>query len=105
MRLGLLIVSITAVAVVLVQIERAEVRVGHETRRLQAEQVSLHRELGNQRLYLSELTSPSRVRRMVEAMSLHLTERTPAAYTANAAVGMAGTRPLPQLSTDLRSSR
>ncbi len=80
MRCILLIVALTAIASVLVHFRRGEVRVRHETRRLQFQQVTLQRELRNQQIQLSHLTSPGRVRRRAQAMALGLTERT---YLAN----------------------
>ncbi len=76
MRFAMLIVALTAIAVAFVQVERAEVRANHEIRQYQAQQISLHRELGNQQLNLSELTSPSRVRQAASALALGLSERT-----------------------------
>lgn len=76
MRRILLVVSLAVMAAMLVQVRRREICARHDIRRHQSQQVSLRRQLWDQQVQLSELTSPGRLRRTAEAMALGLTERT-----------------------------
>jgi len=75
MRHALLIVSLAAIATTLVHLRRVEVRARYEANRHCARQVVLQRDLLDQQVRLSELTSPGRIRQTAATMALGLTER------------------------------
>lgn len=72
MRMGLVILLLTGMAVALVHIRRAEVSTRHEIQRLRMRQVALRRKLWDQQIHVSVLTSPQEVRKRVERMKLKL---------------------------------
>lgn len=61
MRLALVIILLTAIAVGLVHIRRAQITVCHEARRVQLRRVKLRRRLQDQQVELGRLTAPHRV--------------------------------------------
>lgn len=72
MRMGLVILLLTGMAVALVHIRRAEVSTRHEIQRLRMRQVTLRRRLWDQQIRVSVLTSPHEVRERVKRMKLKL---------------------------------
>jgi len=70
-----IIVSLTAIAVALVQMRRAELIARHEIQKLQTNEVALRRQLWDQQVQLGRLTSPEVVRRRVEDMALPLVDK------------------------------
>jgi len=76
MRHALLIVLLAAIAATLVHLRRGEIRARYEANRYRARQVVLQRDLLDQQVRLSELTSPGRIRRTAATMALGLAERT-----------------------------
>ena len=75
MRLAIVIVSVTAIAVGLVHLRRTEIATRHRIRRLSAEQVRLRRALWDQQVRLGELTAPARVQQRAEEMALGLSHK------------------------------
>ena len=92
MRHGLLVVALAAIAVTLVHLRRGELRARYEMHRHTARQATLQRDLLDQQIRLSELTSPVRIRQTAEVMALGLTERSYVAATG-AARGSLAARP------------
>lgn len=74
MRLALIIALLTAIAVGLVHVRRAEIGARHEAQRLQLRQVRLRRQLWAQQGRLGRLTAPRRVRQRVRDMGLEMAE-------------------------------
>jgi hypothetical protein len=66
-RFALIILGLTAIAVGLVHIRRAELGAQHEIQRLQLQQVQRRRRLWDQQITLSRLTAPGQLRRQVTA--------------------------------------
>jgi hypothetical protein len=78
-RLGLIIVMLTAIGVSLVHLRIRADRVRTEMVRLQIEQVALRRQIWDKQVQLTYMTTPEEVRRRVEQMRLNLTDGRPAA--------------------------
>jgi len=76
LRLAIVIVSVTAIAVGLVHLRRREIAARHRIQRLAAEQVRLRRALWDQQVRLGELTAPGCVRQRAEEMALGLWPKT-----------------------------
>ena len=72
MRISFLIILLAVITVSLVHIRRREVRARYRTHQLDQEAVALRRQLGNQQLRLSELTTPRVVWLRAETMALGL---------------------------------
>lgn len=72
MRLAIIIISLTAIAVALIHMRRAELSMNCETQRLQMEQVTLRRTVWDQQVRLGRLLAPSEVKRRSEEMALDL---------------------------------
>lgn len=89
MRHGLLVVVLAAIAVTLVHLRRGEVRARYETHRHMATQAGLQRDLLDQQVRLSELTSPGRIRQTAATMALGLSERTYVTTTGGASGALA----------------
>lgn len=75
MRWIAVILALTVVAVGVVQLRAAELRMRNEVQVERAKQVRLQRTLWDQQVALSELTSPQHAEQLVEAMGLDLTEK------------------------------
>jgi hypothetical protein len=71
----MIIIALTAMAVSVVHIRRAEVVARHESQQFQLQQVKLRRQLWDQQITLSYLTTPAEVRRRSDEMSLGLVEK------------------------------
>jgi hypothetical protein len=71
-RISFVIILLGVITVSLVHIRRQEVRARYRAQQLDREAANLRRQLGNQQLQLSELTTPGVVRRRAEAMALGL---------------------------------
>ena len=84
MRLVLMILSLAAIGVGLVQIRRAETRACHRIQELQGQQVRLRRRLWDQQIRLGRITAPEEIRRRAEEMALWLTDRDGAGGLAEA---------------------
>ena len=76
MRWAVVIIGLAAVAAGLVQIRRSEIRQRYEMRQLALDQIQLRRDLYDQQMQLSEMTSPQTVRAAVEVKALDLADRT-----------------------------
>ena len=74
MRLGLIIILLTAIGVSLVHLRVRADRVRVEMYRLQLEKVSLRRQIWNCQVQLTYLTTPEEIRRRMEAMKLDATD-------------------------------
>ncbi len=72
MRLAIVIVALTAIAVTMLQFRRVELAAQCEIQRLRIEQVSLNRSMWDQQARLSYIKSPQEVRRRSEDMALEL---------------------------------
>ena len=72
MRLAIIIIGVTAIAVTLIHMRRAELAMNCEMQRLQMEQVTLRRTLWDQQVRLGHLLAPSEVKRRSDEMSLNL---------------------------------
>ncbi len=91
MRYALVIVMLSATAVALVHIRRAEDRTRHETEQLRLREVRLRRELHDVQLRISELTAPRELRRRVDRTALDLiTENTQDPYVAGRPTALDG---------------
>jgi hypothetical protein len=77
MRIVLIILSLTATAVCLVHIRRADVAVRHEIQCIQSQHVQLRREIWHEKMELGHLLTPEAIRSRVDAMALELTNETP----------------------------
>ena len=75
MRWIMVIVIGAVVMTALVHFRRSEVRAHYEIRRLDLQQVQLRRKLWDQQIQLGEVTSPGRIRQIVQAGSLDLADR------------------------------
>ncbi|MGA2266054.1 MAG: hypothetical protein ABSH10_06440 [Phycisphaerae bacterium] len=75
MRLAMIIIALAAMAVGLVHIRHAEVVARHDSQEYQLQQVKLRRQLWDQQIALSYLTTPAEVRKRSEEMSLGLVEK------------------------------
>ena len=67
--------SLTAIAVGLIHLRRAEVRARHEIQRIRQQQVSLRRTLWDQETRIAELAAPHRVRWRARHMPLQLIDK------------------------------
>lgn len=74
MRLGLIIILLTAIGVSLVHLRVRADRVRGEMYRLQMEKVSLRRQIWDCQVQLTYLTTPEEIRRRMEAMKLDATD-------------------------------
>ncbi|MCY2929148.1 MAG: hypothetical protein NTV86_06565 [Planctomycetota bacterium] len=74
MRLGLIIILLTAIGVSLVHLRVRADRVRGEMYRLQIDQVSLRRQIWDCQVQLTYLTTPEAVRQRMEQMKLDVTE-------------------------------
>jgi hypothetical protein len=72
MRLAIVIVTLAAIAVVMIQFRRAEVIAQCEIQQLRIEQVSLNRSMWDQQARLSYIKAPQEVRRRSDEMALDL---------------------------------
>ncbi len=68
MRLAVVIIFLTSIAVGLVHLRRAEITAKHAAQRLQMKQVTLRRKLWDQQNHLSRLTLPQEVNRRYEEL-------------------------------------
>jgi hypothetical protein len=75
MRWIIIIIALTGIAVGVLQLRSAELRMRHDIQVERAEQVRLQRTLWDQQVALSELTSPQNAQQLVEAMGLALVEK------------------------------
>ena len=75
LRLAIVIVSVTAIAVGLVHLRRTEIATRHQIQRLSAEQIRLRRALWDQQVRLGELTAPQRVQQRADEMALGLSHK------------------------------
>ena len=78
MRLGLIIILLTAIGVSLVHLRVRADRVRGEMYRLQIDQVSLRRQIWDCQVQLTYLTTPEEIRRRMEQMKLDVTDGRPA---------------------------
>lgn len=78
MRLAIIIVALTAIAVTLIHMRRAELSMNCEMQRLQLEQVSLRRTLWDQQVRLGKVLAPPEVKRRSDEMALDLVVPDPA---------------------------
>ncbi len=74
MRLGLIIILLTAIGVSLVHLRVRADRVRGEMYRLQIEKVSLRRQIWDCQVQLTYLTTPEEIRRRMEVMKLDVTD-------------------------------
>jgi hypothetical protein len=72
MRLAIIIVALTAIAVTLIHLRRGELAMACETQRLQMEQVTLRRTMWDQQVRLGRLLAPPEVKRRSEEMALDM---------------------------------
>lgn len=79
MRLAVVIVALTAIAVGMVHIRRDRTRLRHETQEQQNKQLTLRRTLWDQQVRLGWLTAPAELRRRVDELALQLVDKTVAA--------------------------
>jgi hypothetical protein len=70
MRFALVIASLAAIAVGLIQIRRTELTTRHEIQRLASLEVTLRRRLWDQQMEIGCLTAPQAVRMRAEAMGI-----------------------------------
>jgi len=75
MRWAMVIIAMAAVAMGVVHVERELVRHRYEMRQSDREYVRLRRALWDQQVQLGQVTSPTRIRQLVEAHSLNLADR------------------------------
>jgi len=66
LRIGVVILVLTAIAVTQVHIRRRQAAAAHQVQRLQGRQVVLRRRLWDQQVVLGRLGSPRRIARRVE---------------------------------------
>ncbi|HDZ20558.1 hypothetical protein LCGC14_0513030 [marine sediment metagenome] len=90
MRWMMVIVILAAVATALVHFRRSEVRARHEIRQLDRQQVQLRRQLWDQQILLGEVTSPGRIRQIVQVGSLDLADRSGTVVQLSDSSGGAG---------------
>lgn len=74
MRLLPIIVFLSAIAVGVVHIRRAEITSRHEIQRLQSRRVEVRRLLWDQQVQLSKRMAPAEIRRRADEMCLELVE-------------------------------
>ena len=74
MRLGLIIILLTAIGVSLVHLRVRADRVRAEMYRLQIEKVALRRQIWDCQAQLTYLTTPEEIRRRMESMKLDATD-------------------------------
>ena len=77
MRIAVIILALTAIAVSLVHLRRADVAVQHEIQCIQSEHVKLRREIWHEKMELGHLQAPEAMRSRIEQMALELTHETP----------------------------
>ncbi len=78
MRLAVVIIALSAIAVGLVHIRRARTGACHEIQKLENQQIALKRQLQDQQVQLGWLTSPSEIHRKAAEMALPMVERSKA---------------------------
>lgn len=82
MRLALVIVCLTSIAVGLVQIRRWRGHVRNEVLRMQTRQIHMHRELIDQQTELGKRMTPAQIRMRREQMLLPLVDMAPSGRDA-----------------------
>ncbi|MHC4985281.1 MAG: hypothetical protein ACYTFO_03905 [Planctomycetota bacterium] len=70
------VILLAAIAAGLVQLRRQEAQEQYQANRLDLQQVQLRRQLDDQQMRLSGVTSPLRIRQLVRANGLDLADRT-----------------------------
>jgi hypothetical protein len=73
MRIALIILGLTVIAVGLVHLRRQEVLVRHEIQRLESEHARTRREVWRREVELAKTFSPEEIRRRAKAMALEMT--------------------------------
>ncbi len=74
MRLAIIIIGLTAIAIGLVHIRRQEVATRHELLRTQARHATLRRQIWDRQVELGHLTTPEAIRQRAERLALDLAE-------------------------------
>lgn len=83
MRFAMVIVSLTAIALGLIHLRRAELVARYQIQQIEDRQEQLRRRLQGQQVRLSRLVAPAEVRRRAEERSLGLVEKSQAACAAS----------------------
>jgi cytochrome c-type biogenesis protein CcmE len=81
-RFMVVIVSLTAIALGMIHLRRAELVARHQYQQLEDRRIQLRRKLWDQQSRLGYLVSPGEVRRRVDEMSLNLVDKDQAACAA-----------------------
>lgn len=94
MRLALIIVCLTSIAVARVHLRRCELLARHDSQELANRQVELRRALWDQQVRMSYLTAPAKVRQQAIEMSLGRSGEPPA-HQADATGDQRASSPAP----------
>jgi hypothetical protein len=78
MRMAFIILGLTAIAIGLVHLRRAEMAVRYDRQRLESRRATLRREIWDRQVELGHLTRPDEVELRARAMALDLMHETPA---------------------------